>query len=73
MKVNGIKLKLLIENISFEFYLFRNSNDLQKTKHNTSIVSKFEPNTDFIFLFGNMKNQISEMKLENHTFIRKNK
>lgn len=73
LKTNGVKFKLLIENISFEFYLFRNSSDLKKIKYNTSITSKFEMTTDYIFLFGNMNNQISEMKLDDHIFIRKNK
>lgn len=69
IKTNGLRVKVLIENISKEFYLFRRMKDPPRESHNNIIAKYFENNSDYLFLFGRMTDSFKKKKFQNHRII----
>ena len=69
IKVNGVKVKVLLESLTQEFYLFKKPTEELKEKYNKIIFKNFENNSDFVFLFGQFNESLKTYKLKNHKLI----
>ena len=64
-----MKVKMILKNISTEFYILRKMKEPPRESHNQIIVNYFENTSDFIFLFGQMTDSMKHKNFANHQMI----